>query len=121
MPQAVPRYAIQATFLDLGEIHAPVEVARVRMGGLVLAWKHSHRLVPRDEALDEPLRFFIQPDILHAARFRVRKGQDAALQVHVFPSQAELLHLAHTGQDRQPDPARVWYPDLLAKHRFFFR
>ncbi len=73
----------------------------------VFAWKHLNRLVTRDKALDEFLCFFIQPDILHASRLRVWKGQDAALQVHVFPSQAEPLHLPHTGKDRQPNPARI--------------
>jgi hypothetical protein len=77
MPQAVLGYASQSTFLDRGQTYAPIEVARVYMGIGVFAEKYPDRLVSRDEALEEHLRFLIQPNVLDIARFRVRQGQDA--------------------------------------------
>jgi hypothetical protein len=50
-----------------------------------------------------------------------RQGQDATLEIHVFPSQGELFQLAHTTQDREPNPGSIGGAEPLANPRFFLR
>src|SRR5262249_13127076 len=95
MSKCVPCNARESQLLDRWQIVAPIEVPRVRMLRWIPTRKTPHRLIPGNQTLQESLRLFIQPNVLHPTRLSAWQGQNVVLHIDVFPTQTELLKLPH--------------------------
>lgn len=60
-------------------------------------------------------------NVASATRFRMRDREKTTFEVHMLPSQGELLHLTHPRENGEPHPVPIRWTERLTEFRFFLQ